>query len=424
MIKKRDWEQFKTIFSYEYIGILKNKAYIITTVIIMVVIAVVLTAPSVMALFKGDDTDNGDGPIVNDPVETQKQKIAIINNTESQIEDVLDQSLPNFDFETVNNELEAVKGKINTGEYYAAILMQSPLEFDLYVKDYTITNTLLQQISSVLEHNYKVTELTKHGITMEETQRILGSYMKTNLIELGKSSEESFLYAYVLLMFLYIAVSLYGQLVATSVATEKSSRAMELLISSAKPLNFMFGKILGSGSAGLTQLLAIMGVSVGFYKINEQSWSKFSIVTSFFDMPIDILLFTILFFLLGYFLYAFIYGAVGSLVSRIEDVNTSVLPITFLYMIGFMVCMGSLMNPTSVIIKVFSFIPFFSPMCMFLRITMTTVPVWEIVTSVALLIGTIFLTGYLAAKIYRVGVLMYGKPPKIKEIINVLKTKE
>ena len=176
--------------------------------------------------------------------------------------------------------------------------------------------------------------------------------MKSNLIELGKSAEQTFLYAYILLMFLYIAVNLYGQLVATSVATEKSSRAMELLISSAKPLNFMFGKILGSGTAGLTQLVAIMGVSFGFYKINESTWSKYPLVTSLFDMPADVLFYTILFFLLGFFLYAFFYGAVGSLVSRIEDVNTSILPVTFLYMAGFLVSMVNLVNPKGIVVRV------------------------------------------------------------------------
>jgi ABC-2 type transport system permease protein len=302
--------------------------------------------------------------------------------------------------------------------------MSKPLEFDLYVKDYVITNTLTQQIASVLEYNYKITELQNQGVSLEEIQRILASTVKSNLIELGKSAEQTFLYAYILLMFLYIAVNLYGQLVATSVATEKSSRAMELLISSAKPLNFMFGKILGSGTAGLTQLVAIMGVSFGFYKINESTWSKYPLVTSLFDMPADVLFYTILFFLLGFFLYAFFYGAVGSLVSRIEDVNTSILPVTFLYMAGFLVSMVNLVNPKGIVVRVFSFIPFFSPMCMFLRIIMTSVPMWEIALSIAILIATILLTGYIAAKIYRVGVLMYGKPPKIKELIKVLRTKE
>ncbi|HOA31494.1 MAG TPA: ABC transporter permease [Clostridia bacterium] len=422
MIKKRDWEQFKTIFSYEYMGILKNKVYLITTIIIMVVIAVVLTTPTVIGMFKSEDIP-GDEP-GTDPVGTDKLKVAVINNSGVHIEEVLNLSLPNYDFIAEDSNLDELKDKVNKEEYYAALVMSKPLEFDLYVKDYVITNTLTQQIASVLEYNYKITELQNQGVSLEEIQRILASTVKSNLIELGKSAEQTFLYAYILLMFLYIAVNLYGQLVATSVATEKSSRAMELLISSAKPLNFMFGKILGSGTAGLTQLVAIMGVSFGFYKINESTWSKYPLVTSLFDMPADVLFYTILFFLLGFFLYAFIYGAVGSLVSRIEDVNTSILPVTFLYMAGFLVSMVNLVNPKGIVVRVFSFIPFFSPMCMFLRIIMTSVPMWEIALSIAILIATILLTGYIAAKIYRVGVLMYGKPPKIKELIKVLRTKE
>ncbi|NLN03331.1 MAG: ABC transporter permease [Clostridiaceae bacterium] len=422
MIKKRDWEQFKTIFSYEYMGIIKNKVYLITTIIIMVVVAVVLTTPTVVGMFKSDD-EPGDEP-GTDPGVTDKLRVAVINNSGMQIEEILNLSLPNYNFVSENSNLDDLKDKVNKEEYYAALVMSNPLEFDLYVKDYVITNTLMQQISSVIEYNYKITELQNQGVSLEEIQRILASTVKSNLIELGKSSEQTFLYAYILLMFLYIAVNLYGQLVATSVATEKSSRAMELLISSAKPLNFMFGKILGSGTAGLTQLVGVMGVSFGFYKINESTWSKYPLVTSLFDMPADVLFYTILFFLLGYFLYAFIYGAVGSLVSRIEDVNTSILPVTFLYMAGFLVSMVNLVNPKGLVVRIFSFIPFFSPMCMFLRIIMTSVPIWEIAISIAILVATIIFTGYVAAKIYRVGVLMYGKPPKIKELVKVLKTKE
>lgn len=422
MIKKRDWDQFKTIFSYEYMGILKNKVYIVTTVIIMVIIAVVLTTPTIVGMFKNDE-DPGDEPGI-DPGISDKLKIALINSSGAQIEEVLNQAMPNYDFISENSGLDEIKERVNKEEYYAALVMTNPLEFDLYVKDYVITNTLMQQIASIIEYNYKTTELAKHGISTEEINRILSSTVKPNLVELGKSSEQTFLYAYILLMFLYIAVNLYGQLVATSVATEKSSRAMELLISSAKPLNFMFGKILGSGFAGLTQLVAIMGVSFSFYKINESTWNEYPMVVSLFDMPADVLFYTILFFLLGFFLYAFIYGAVGSLVSRIEDVNTSVLPITFLYMAGFLVSMVNLVNPKGIIVKIFSFIPFFSPMCMFLRIIMTSVPVWEIAISIAILVLSILLTGFIAAKIYRVGVLMYGKPPKIKELIKVLRTKE
>lgn len=388
----------------------------------MVVIAVILTVPSVMNLFKDKDADPNNNN--NEPEVKDKKIIAVIDNTNINAEKVLDAALTTFDFKTVSIDIEELKDKVQKDEYHAAIIMKTPIEFDLYVKNYVMTDTLLQQISEILGYNYKVTELQKHGLTEEETHRILNSQITSNFFDLGKNSEQSFLYAYILLMFLYIAVNLYGQLVATSVATEKSSRAMELLISSAKPLNFMFGKILGAGFAGLTQLVAIMGVALGFFKINENGWSKYPIVGSLFDMPIDIFLFTLLFFILGYFLYAFIYGAVGSLVSRIEDINTSVLPVTFLYMIAFFIAMASLFNPNGTLIKVTSYIPFFAPMCMFLRICMTTVPFWEILISVTLLIATIILIGYIAAKIYRVGVLMYGKPPKIKELLSVIKKKE
>lgn len=161
MISKRDWNQFKTIFTYEFFGVLKNKIYLITTVIIMVVIAVILTVPSVMNLFKDKDADPNNNN--NEPEVKDKKIIAVIDNTNINAEKVLDAALTTFDFKTVSIDIEELKDKVQKDEYHAAIIMKTPIEFDLYVKNYVMTDTLLQQISEILGYNYKVTELKSTG---------------------------------------------------------------------------------------------------------------------------------------------------------------------------------------------------------------------------------------------------------------------
>ena len=128
----------------------------------------------------------------------------------------------------------------------------------------------------------------------------------------------------------------------------------------------------------------------------------------------------LLFFVLGFFIYAFMFGAVGSTASKLEDINTSVMPITMLFVIAFMVVMFSMSsgNVDNTLMVICSYVPFTSPMAMFTRIAMSTVPAYEIIISVAILIGSVLGVGVLAAKIYRVGVLLYGTTPKLGNILK------
>ena len=140
-------------------------------------------------------------------------------------------------------------------------------------------------------------------------------------------------------------------------------------------------------------------------------------------MPIELLIFMLVFFILGFVIYAFLFGAVGSTVSKLEDINTAVMPITMLFVIAFMVVMFSLAGNSvdTPVMVVCSYIPFTSPMAMFTRIAMSTVPWYEIAISIAILVASVIGVGVLSAKIYRVGVLMYGNAPKPKDLIKALK---
>lgn len=135
---------------------------------------------------------------------------------------------------------------------------------------------------------------------------------------------------------------------------------------------------------------------------------------------ISLFIYMLVFFVLGFLIYAFLYGAIGSTASKLEDISTMVLPVTFLFIIAFMVVLFSMIggNVNSVLMKVFSYIPFTSPMAMFTRICMSTVAWYEIFISIIILIGSTVGIGVLSAKIYRVGVLLYGTPPKLTKIMK------
>jgi ABC-2 type transport system permease protein len=222
---------------------------------------------------------------------------------------------------------------------------------------------------------------------------------------------------------LYIVILLYGQMVTMSVATEKSSRAMELLITSAKPTNMMFGKVFAACLAGFSQLAVIFGSVLVFYNINRDYWSGFEMADMFFDIPPELLVYMMIFFVLGFLVYAFLFGAVGSTVSKLEEVNTAISPIMYVFVAMYILVIVALTSGEvdTVLMKVCSFIPLTSPMAMFTRIALSTVPLYEIIISIALLVASVFGIGFISAKIYRVGVLLYGTPPKIGAIIKAMR---
>ena len=184
----------------------------------------------------------------------------------------------------------------------------------------------------------------------------------------------------------------------------------------------MFGKVLASCMAGLIQLVAIFGSALLFYNLNKSYWGDNMIVDSIFNMPLSLFGYMLIFFTLGFLIYAFLYGAIGSTASKLEDINTSVMPITMLFIVGFFIVMFSFAAGTvdTVLMKVCSYIPFTSPMAMFTRIAMSTVPWYEILISIVILIGSVIGVGVISAKIYRVGVLLYGTTPKIGSIIKAV----
>lgn len=226
---------------------------------------------------------------------------------------------------------------------------------------------------------------------------------------------------YVLLFFIYITVIMYANMIAMEVATEKSSRVMEILVSSASPVQQMFGKILGVAAVSITQFVVLLLVGYGSVSGSLQAL-KGGIFEyyGFSSIPISTVLYGVIFFLLGYLLFATMAAVLGSLVSRIEDVQQIVAPMMFLVVGAFMIAMFGLNKPDATFITVTSFIPFFAPMIMFLRVGMLTIPIWQISLSIGLLILTIILLAIFGAKVYKGGVLLYGKSSSLKDIKKAL----
>lgn len=409
-------KQFGKILKFEFAGYLKNKVFIGITVFLVIAIAVAMFIPNILAFFKSDDETKEPSDLPVMLIYSENSELA------SLVKQYFSEAFSDHNVTIAEGSIENVKRQIASGDVECAFEMNSASSYTYYVNNLSMYDSNTAIADTVLQEVYRVNAMMQSGMSSEQASEIMSVQIENSVISLGKDQMQNFFYTYIMIFALYMVILLYGQMVATNVATEKSSRAMEVLITSAKPTSMMFGKVLASCIAGLIQLIAIFGSALLFYHINKSAWGDNTIIESIFNIPMDLFVYLLVFFVLGFLIYAFLYGAIGSTVSKLEDINTSVMPVTFLFIIAFFVVVFSMTsgNVDNTLIKVCSFIPFTSPMAMFTRICMSSVAWYEIVISIAILIGSTVGVGFVSAKIYRVGVLLYGTPPKINSIIQAV----
>ncbi len=412
-------KQFGKILKFEFMGYLKNKMFVGITLFLVLVIAVVMFLPNIISAFSSGSEDDG-GEILTEDLPI----MLIYSETEGLAELVktyFDLGFTDYNIKIASGDIEDVKREVADGTAECAFVMSSPSSYTYYVDNLSMYDMNTELANSLLQEVYRMNAMIENGLTPEEVENILSVTVDGQVETLGKNQMDNFFYTYIMIFALYMVILLYGQMVATNVATEKSSRAMELLITSAKPTSMMFGKIMASCLAGFCQLVLIFGSAIVFYNINKDALDN-PLIASIFDIPVDLFIYMIIYFILGFLIYAFLFGAIGSTASKLEDINTSVMPVTFLFIIAFMVVMFSMTEGSvdNTLMVVCSYIPFSSPMAMFTRIAMSTVAWYEIAISIAILIASVIGVGILSSAIYRVGVLLYGKPPKITSVLKTV----
>jgi len=409
-------KQFGKIFEFEWKYYLKNKVFVGVTIFLVLAIAVVMFFPRIMNILETEDTDTETKP---DEYSVMLIKSDLPGQSEM-VRESFAAAFMDYDVQIAEASVEEIKEKIVAGEAECAFVMTDATAYTYYVNNLSIYDMNTAIANEVLQKVYQMNALLENGMSPEEAGAVMTIQIESNVENLGVDQAQNYWYTYIMIFALYMVILLYGQMVATNVATEKSSRAMEVLITSAKPVSMMFGKVLASCLAGFLQIVAVFGSAILFYSMNKTYWGDNQIIASIFDMPAQLFGFMLIFFVLGFLIYAFMFGAVGSTASKLEDINTSVMPITLLFVVGFMVVMISFAagEVDNMLMKVCSFVPFTSSMAMFTRIAMSTVPWYEILLSIVILIGSVVGVGVISAKIYRVGVLLYGTTPKMGAILK------
>lgn len=408
-------KQFWTVLSFELKSFLKNKVFVGMTLAMVLILAAVMFYPRISeALSRGEDESAAPAGALM----LVKNESGMAGVTEA-----FSAAFSGYEVRESREAEEVIRGQITSGEAECAFVITAPNAFTYYIGNLSMYDMNTEIARGVMQELYRLDAMVRAGISPQTAGEIASVQIEGKTESLGKDQTQNYWYTYIMIFALYMVIMLYGQMVATGVAAEKSSRAMEVLVTSAKPLSMMLGKIVASCLAGFVQLAAIFGSAVLFYSVNKEYWGGGSIISSIFGMPPALLAYMLIFFLLGFMLYACMYGAAGSLASKPEDVSVLVMPITMLFVIGFVIVMPNMIsgNVDNVLMRVCSFIPFTSSMAMFTRIAMSTVPWYEVAISVALLAAGTGLVGMLAAKIYRMGVLLYGTPPKLGALLKALR---
>ncbi|WNS76754.1 ABC transporter permease [Bacillus sp. DTU_2020_1000418_1_SI_GHA_SEK_038] len=409
---------FWIILGHTYFSKLKTKSFIITTLITMLIVAGLTNMTRIIDFF-----NKGEG---------SEERIAVIDETGLLINPLKEQMKANnsdIQLEAFNGSEKDAENAVKLDEYKGLLILsnnQEGLPEAAYKARSIADSSLPSELQHYLQQIKTGLAASKINLSQEQLSKLYEpvSFSKFALEENAKTEEElnqARGLVYVLLFIIYFAVILYANMIAMEVATEKSSRVMEILISSVAPVKQMFAKIIGIALLSLTQMGIILAVGIYFVKRNMESMQGgFFEFFGFSDIPTSTIIYALVFFLLGYLLYATLAAFLGSLVSRIEDVQQMIMPMTLLVVAGFMISMFGLGQPDTSFMTIASFIPFFTPMLMFMRVGMLTLPVWEPLLGIAILIITIVILAIFGAKVYKGGVLMYGKSNSFKDIKKAL----
>lgn len=409
-------KQFGIIFKFELLELMKTKAYKITTIIFLLVAVVGLSLPSIFPSML-ESSNTGDANQFTD-----EGTFAILdeNNILGE-EDTFQLIFPNVEMKKVES-IKEIETLISDEKVDAGFYLKDELTFEYYVLNSDVYDVKPSVFSQLLTLNYQNKKMVELGLDQEAAASVLSAQASYETQLLGTDGSNNLAYTFILIMVIYMVVILYGNSIATTVASEKGNRTMELLVTSAKPTALIFGKVLAGCLAAIIQVGLLIAVAKTTYSLNAEAWG--GMLDMVFNIPMDVLGAFAAFGILGFIFYSFIFGALGALVSKSEDVNSSSTPITIVFIAVYFVVYIGVLDPSSTIFTIASYVPFSSPMAMFSRMAMVDVPMVEVMISLAILVASTILVGFGASKIYRRATLMYGNQIKITHAFKWLTKKE
>jgi ABC-2 type transport system permease protein len=426
---KMSLQKIWLILRSEYWRRVRSLAFILATLLVPLGFALVFAAPAALGYLAE---------------QSSQQTIAVVDETGQLADSLAASSDEQLAFEPVDQPVDSVRAAVRDETYDGYLLLPGSLlagtgqatYYSMQGGGLTDQIQIDERVARVVEQQrLRAADATAGVLSILKSEVPVES---RTLREEGTGEDHTFAYTaigYVMAFIIYFAVFIYGQYVMQGVIEEKSNRVVEIIVSSVRPFELLMGKVLGIGAMGLTQMVVWSALVVGGLAgaaplmalfldpssigvspdASSQAMAEAAGV-SIPPIPYDLIVWFILFFLGGFLLYAALFAAVGSAVEQQQDAQNLLLPVMTPLILPILFLAFVLESPDATASVVLSFIPFFSPILMMLRAAITTVPIWEMLASFGLLVVTFVATIWLAGRIYRVGILSYGKTPGFREL--------
>ena len=433
-------EHFSIITTREYLNKIGNKSFIIMTLLLPIILAGITFLLSFLSSINNDTSKN----------------ISVVDNT-GYIYQKLESSDDIIYDLIVDSSLDEAKEISRNNSDYGLLYItdfdtpEEIAESIVFISEDSPSLTIISRVESQLETILTNENFRLIGIDVNE---INSSTIYINLFQESFDGEETtrvdgvvkLIFGFFLGFLLYFFIFAYGSMIMMSVMEEKTNRIIEIIISSVKPFHLMTGKIIGVSLAALTQVLIwgvmffvfsyifslVFGISTSYNTGDlilstegDTGLSSFALemITAFMNLPLtNIFIAFIMYFLGGYFLYASIFAAIGAAIDNQADAQQFMMPITLLVIIALYVGILTVPeDPNGIVAQIFSYFPFTSPIVMLMRIP-NGVPIYEQIISLTILFSSVVFMIWIAAKVYRIGILMYGKKLTYGEIIKWLRS--
>lgn len=414
------------VIKREYVTRVKTKGFVFATIGVPIFSAGIMLLSIVMAIRQTDHTlkvvivDNagGLGKPIGENMASEK-----LNNGKPRFEITKTLDRP----ESESNVRDDLRNQVNGGQLDGYLVIpKDAASVEFHTKN-AGDFMMYGPVENAVNHAIIARRLSDRGVRLDNVAELMKG-IDLKIIKVSQQGEaedkgQTFVTGLVLAMLLYITLIMYGVITMRSVLEEKTTRIVEVLVSAVRPFQLLLGKIIGVAGVGFTQYLIWITTGLLLTAYGGAMAASVRPGASFphIHVPSSLLIYLGVYFVLGYFLYASLYASVGAASSNEQDAQQLQIVVTLPLVFGFIMYNAVLRDPNSTLSVVLSEIPFFSPILMILRITAQTPPFWQIALSILILAVTTVGVVYLSSRIYRVGILMYGKRPSLVEILRWLK---
>lgn len=410
--------KFLRVFIFEFKNLIKKKSFLISTFVMAIIVLIITVLPM---MFNTSETEGVLAPIsMSDRFNESGFIVTDLNDQEAEI--IL--SVFELDDHQVYASRDELVDDLEAEELEVGIIIHSLTEVETLYLNRSMTVEYESIVNAVLKDVYRNTQYEQMGINKESIDAIENTVIENEMTILGRDSLANYSITYVATFVVYMILVLYGSMTATTVAREKDDRTMELLITSTKPTQLILGKVAAVSLVTIAQVGVIVLAGVIGFIIAKESYPEFLLSFLQSSLSPDVVWLMVFYYLAGYILYMFIFAAVGSMVSRVEDVQNVTMPILMIIMVSMAIPLFSFTGALGGVIRFASIFPLTSFMTMPPRYLMMIVSSTDLILSIALLIVSVVFFAYLSIQIYRWGSLYYGNKISLFKVIKQVFSKK